>query len=68
MRVTARHTIGGTAAAGDSAEGSAREQPYIWATWVSRLLAGESLCEWAGWFRAHYQDWVKPLSGFDSAR
>ena len=46
----------------------AREQPYIWATWLSRLLAGESSCEWAGWFRAHYQDWVKPPSDFDQSR
>ena len=46
----------------------AREHPYIWATWISRLLAGESSCEWAGWFRAQYQDWVKPPSDFDSAR
>ena len=46
----------------------AREQPYIWTTWISRFLAGEAHCEWAGWFRAHYQDWVKPPSDFDSAR
>ena len=46
----------------------AREHPYIWATWLARLLAGESSCEWAGWFRAHYQDWTKPPSDFDSAR
>jgi len=46
----------------------AREQPYIWTTWLARLLAGESQCEWAGWFRAHYQDWAKPPSDFDSAR
>ena len=46
----------------------AREHPYIWATWLSRLLAGESSCEWAGWFRAHYQDWVKPPSDFDQTR
>lgn len=46
----------------------AREHPYIWATSLARLLAGESHCEWAGWFRAHYQDWVKPTSDFDSAR
>ena len=25
-------------------------------------------CEWSGWFRAHYQDWTKPPSDFDSAR
>ena len=46
----------------------AREHPYIWATWLARLLAGEAHCEWAGWFRAHYQDWTKPTSDFDSAR
>ena len=46
----------------------AREHPYIWATWLARLLAGESQCEWAGWFKANYQDWVKPPSDFDSAR
>ena len=45
-----------------------REHPYIWATWLARLLAGEAHCEWAGWFRAHYRDWTKPASDFDSAR
>ena len=45
-----------------------RDHPYIWATWIARLLAGESSCEWAAWFRAKYQDWVKPPSDFDSAR
>ena len=46
----------------------AREHPYIWATWLARLLAGEAQCEWAGWFRANYQEWVKPPSEFDSAK
>ena len=45
-----------------------REHPYIWATWLARLLAGDAHCEWAGWFRAHYQDWVKPPSDFHSAQ
>ena len=45
-----------------------REHPYIWATWLSRLLAGEAHCQWVGWFRAHYQDWAKPPSDFDSAQ
>ena len=43
-----------------------RESPYTWATWLARLLAGEAHCEWAGWFRAHYQGWTKPPSDFDS--
>ena len=45
-----------------------REHPYTCATWLARLLAGEAHCEWAGWFRAHYQDWIKPPSDFDSTQ
>ena len=45
-----------------------RESSYIWATWLARLLAGEAHCEGAGWFRAHYQDWTKPPSDFNSAQ
>ena len=29
--------------------------PYIWATTLAKLLTGENSCEWAGWFRSHYQ-------------
>ena len=46
----------------------AREQPYIWATWLSRLLAGESSCEWSSWFRAHYQDWERTPGDFDQSK
>ena len=46
----------------------AREHPYIWATWLAKLLAGDAHCEWAGWFRAHYQDWTRPPSDFDNAK
>ena len=45
-----------------------RESPYVWATWLARLLAGEASCEWAGWFRSHYQDWAKPPSDFNQAQ
>ena len=45
-----------------------REHPYFWATWLAKLLAGQDQCEWAGWFRAHYQDWAKPPSDFDNAQ
>ena len=44
-----------------------REHPYIWATWLPRLLTGENSCEWAVWFKAHYQDWVKVPSDFNQA-
>ena len=45
-----------------------REHPYIWATWLAKLLAGDAHCQWAGWFRAHYQNWTKPPSDFDNAK
>ena len=45
-----------------------RSGPYIWATWLSRLLVGDHSCEWASWFRAHYRDYAKTPSGFDMAR
>ena len=41
--------------------------PYIWATTLAKLLTGDASCEWAGWFKAHHQDWTKPPSDFDSA-
>ena len=28
--------------------------PYLWVTWLPRLLSGESSCEWASWFKAHH--------------
>ena len=45
-----------------------REHPYIWATWLPRLLTGENSCEWAVWFKAHYQDWTKVPSDFNQAQ
>lgn len=45
-----------------------REHPYIWATWLARLLAGEAHCERAGWFGARYRDWTKPPGDFDQAK
>ena len=41
--------------------------PYIWATTLAKLLTGENSCEWAGWFKAHHQNWAKPPSDFDSS-
>ena len=44
-----------------------RDHPYIWATWLPKLLTGENSCEWAIWFKAHYRGWDKPLSDFNQA-
>ena len=30
-----------------------REEPYIWVSWLTKLLSGEAHCQWALWFRAH---------------
>ena len=32
-----------------------RRTPYVYVTWVTKLLAGEASCEFAAWFKAHYQ-------------
>ena len=45
-----------------------REHPYIWATWLPRLLTGEDSCEWAAWFRAHHQGWERPPNDFNFAQ
>ena len=44
-----------------------REHPYIWASWLTRLLTGEHSCEWAVWFKAHHQDWTRTPSEFNQA-
>ena len=31
--------------------------PYLWVTWLPRLLSGESSCEWASWFKAQHEGW-----------
>lgn len=32
-----------------------RPKPYVWASWITKLLAGERQCLWADWFRAHHR-------------
>ena len=43
--------------------------PYVWVTWLSRLLSGESSCEWASWFKAQHEgrSWSRMPSDFDQA-
>lgn len=31
-----------------------RKQPYVWVTWITKLLAGEASCVWAAWVRSHF--------------
>jgi hypothetical protein len=44
-----------------------RSDVYIYATWLSKLLAGLSSCEWAAWFKSHYTGYTKANSDFDFA-
>ena len=45
-----------------------RAHPYIWVTWLPRLLTGDNSCEWGAWFKSHYQDWTRQPSNFDQAQ
>jgi len=44
-----------------------RASPYIWVTWLTKLV-GENSCEWAAWFRAQHETWSyeKVPSTFDA--
>ena len=44
-----------------------RDGSYIWVTWITGLLAADKHCEWAAWFRAHFQGFAKVPSDFDLA-
>jgi hypothetical protein len=41
--------------------------PYIWVTWLPRLLSGGSSCEWSSWFKAQHEggSWARAPSAFD---
>ena len=45
-----------------------RDMPYIWITWLTKLLVGENSCEWATWFRANHEggSYDKVPSTFDA--
>ncbi len=42
--------------------------PYVWVTWLTKLLTGEASCEWAGWFQAQHdrKTWTAVPGDFDS--
>ena len=42
-----------------------RSGPYLWVTWLSKLLVGDFSCEWAAWFKAHYKNYERMPSDFD---
>jgi hypothetical protein len=44
-----------------------RGDPYIWVTWLTKLLSEESQCEWSAWFRAHHKDYDRLPTDLDVA-
>ena len=45
-----------------------QDGPYIWVTWLTKLLVGENSCEWSAWFKACHEGWSwdKQPSTFDT--
>ena len=46
-----------------------KDGPYVFATWLARLMAGNASCEWQAWFQVQYdgKSWRKRPSDFDEA-
>src|SRR5438093_576244 len=45
----------------------ARSKPYVYVTWLTKLLAGEDHCAWKAWFKAHNR-YDKQPSDFNLAK
>jgi len=44
-----------------------RKSPYIWVTWLAKVMSGDTTCHWHGWFRSQNQLTEEQSSDFDSA-
>ena len=44
-----------------------REAPYIWVTWLSKVMSGDTTCHWQSWFRSQNQLTEEQPSDFDLA-
>lgn len=36
-----------------------RRSPFVWATWLPKLLTRHNTCEWSAWFMAHHQGYKR---------
>ena len=45
-----------------------RTSPYIWVTWVTKLISGEESCKYKLWFRANNRGYSKVPSTFNLAK
>jgi len=44
-----------------------RDNPFVWPTWISKLVAGEDQCVWKYWFKSHFM-YDKAPGDFNLAR
>ena len=44
-----------------------RNGSYVWITWLSKLMAGDTQCQWGAWFKAHHTEYKKAPSDFPRA-
>jgi len=44
-----------------------RDAPYVWVSWITRLISGEDQCRWKSWFKSNYRGYSKVPSDFDIA-
>ena len=42
-----------------------RSTPYVYVTWITKLLAAEDYCEWKVWFQSHYTKYPTVPSDFN---
>lgn len=42
-------------------------KPYVWVTWLTRLLSGENICTYSLWYRSHFKYPKVEDRGFNSA-
>lgn len=43
-----------------------RASPYVWTTWLSKLLVGDQSCEWATWFKTNHTGFEKAPTSYDA--
>ena len=48
------------------AEAEPRAAPFIWASWLARVMSGRVSCEWQYWFQTHHRLRSKQPSSFDA--
>lgn len=46
---------------------TSRNGSYVWITWLSKLMAGDTQCQWGAWFKAHHTEYKKAPSDFPRA-